>query len=142
MTDNVITEINRDRALELLATVSLGRLVTVHDGRADIFPVNYAVSPEGTLFFRTAEGTKLASITVQPDVLFQVDQLEGDSAWSIIVRGSARRLESFTEINAAEELDLKPWLPTLKYNFVEITPDHISGRGFIFGEEPERYTGY
>ncbi|MFN3338072.1 MAG: pyridoxamine 5'-phosphate oxidase family protein [Dietzia sp.] len=142
MDDNVITEIDRNRALELLATESLGRLVTVTGGRADIFPVNYALSADGKLFFRTAEGTKLAGITVQPDVLFQVDHIEGDSAWSIVVRGTARRLDTFTEINAAEELDLKPWVPTLKYNFVEITPEQLSGRGFTFGEEPERYTGY
>lgn len=141
MDDNVITEIDRNRALELLATESLGRLVTVTGGRADIFPVNYALSADGKLFFRTAEGTKLAGITVQPDVLFQVDHIEDDSAWSIVVRGTARRLDTFTEINAAEELDLKPWVPTLKYNFVEITPEQLSGRGFTFGEEPERYTG-
>lgn len=142
MDDNPIIDFDESRSLELLATESLGRLVTVSQGRAEIFPVNYALSPEGKLFFRTAEGTKLASITVQPDVLFQVDHVDGDSAWSIVVRGTARRLDSFTEINDAEELDLKPWVPTLKYNFVEITPEQISGRGFTFGDEPERYTGY
>lgn len=141
-TDNPITEIDRARALELLATESLGRLVTVHDGRAEIFPVNYALSPDGKIFFRTAEGTKLSEITVHPDVLFQVDHIEDESAWSIVARGTARRLDSFTEINQAEELDLKPWIPTLKYNFVEITPEQLGGRGFTFGEEPERYTGY
>lgn len=142
MDDNPIIEFDESRSLELLATESLGRLVTVSQGRAEIFPVNYALSPEGKLYFRTAEGTKLAGITIQPDVLFQVDHIEDDSAWSIVVRGTARRLDSFTEINDAEELDLKPWIPTLKYNFVEITPEQTSGRGFTFGDEPERYTGY
>lgn len=142
MDANPITEFEESRSLELLATESLGRLVTVSEGRAEIFPVNYAMSPEGKLYFRTAEGTKLAGITVHPDIVFQVDHIEGDAAWSIVVRGQARRLDSFAEINEAEELDLKPWIPTLKYNFVEITPEQISGRGFTFGEEPERYTGY
>ncbi|GAA1744318.1 Nitroimidazol reductase NimA, pyridoxamine 5'-phosphate oxidase superfamily [Dietzia kunjamensis subsp. schimae] len=142
MDANPITEFDEARSLQLLGTVSLGRLVTVSEGRADIFPVNYALSPEGKLFFRTAEGSKLAGITVHPDVVFQVDHIEGDDAWSIVVRGTARRLDSFAEINRAEELGLKPWIPTLKYNFVEITPEKISGRGFTFGEEPERYTGY
>ncbi|KAA0918615.1 pyridoxamine 5'-phosphate oxidase family protein [Dietzia sp. ANT_WB102] len=142
MDANPITSFDEARSLELLGTVSLGRLVTVSDGRAEIFPVNYALSPEGTLFFRTAEGTKLAGITVHPDVVFQVDHIENDNAWSIVVRGTARRLDRFDEINRAEELDLKPWVPTLKYNFVEITPEEISGRGFTFGDEPKRYTGY
>ena len=142
MDANPITEFEESRSVELLATESLGRLVTVTGGRAEIFPVNYAMSPEGKLYFRTAEGTKLAGITVHPDIVFQVDHIEGDAAWSIVVRGQARRLDSFEEINEAEKLDLKPWIPTLKYNFVEITPEQISGRGFTFGEEPERYTGY
>lgn len=142
MDDTPITKFDETRSLELLATESLGRLVTVSEGRAEIFPVNYALSPDGKLFFRTAEGTKLAGLTIHPEVLFQVDHIEGDAAWSIVVRGTARTLDSFTEINAAEELDLKPWIPTLKYNFVEITPEQVSGRGFSFGEEPERYTGY
>ena len=59
-------------------------------------------------------------------------------------RGHAR-LEDMdddvTEINAVEEMGLRPWIPTLKYNVVEITPEQISGRGFEFGEEPERYVG-
>ena len=140
MSDNAITHLDEARCHELLATESLGRLVTVSDGHADIFPVNYAHS-DGKLYFRTAEGTKLAELTVDPRVLFQVDHIEGESAWSIVVRGTARRLDNFTEINDAEELGLKPWVPTLKYNFVEITPEEIDGRGFEFGEEPERYTG-
>ncbi|MDX2356359.1 pyridoxamine 5'-phosphate oxidase family protein [Dietzia sp. PP-33] len=140
--DNPIIEFDEQRSLELLATESLGRLVTVSGGSADIFPVNYAVSPEGRLVFRTAEGSKLAGLTIHPDVVFQVDNIEDQRAWSVIVRGEARRLDSFAEINRAEELDLKPWIPTLKYNFVEITPEKISGRGFTFGEEPERYVGY
>lgn len=142
MDDNPIIEFDETRSKELLATESLGRLVTVTGGRAEIFPLNYVVSPEGRLVFRTAEGTKLAGLTIHPEVLFQVDHIEGDAAWSIVVRGTARLLDSFTEINSAEELGLKPWLPTLKYNFVEITPEEISGRGFTFGDEPERYTGY
>jgi len=142
MDANPVTELDEAHSLQLLATVSLGRLVTVTDGHADIFPVNYALSADGKVYFRTAEGTKLAGITVHPDVVFQVDHIEGDKAWSIVVRGTARRLDGFTEINLAEELDLSPWIPTLKYNFVEITPESISGRGFTLGEEPERYTGY
>ncbi|EYT64046.1 pyridoxamine 5-phosphate oxidase [Dietzia sp. UCD-THP] len=141
MDENPITEFDEGRSLELLATESLGRLVTVTGGRADIYPVNYALSTEGKLFFRTAEGSKLAGLTIHPDVVFQVDHIEDREAWSVVVRGEARRLDGFDEINRAEELDLKPWIPTLKYNFVEITPEHISGRGFTFGEEPERYVG-
>ena len=141
MDDNPINEFDEARCLQLLATGSLGRLVTVTDGRAEIYPINYVLSREGKLYFRTAEGGKLSELSVHPEVLFQVDHIEDDSAWSVIVRGRARRLEGFDEINRAEQLGLKPWIPTLKYNFVEITPERLSGRGFTFAEEPERYNG-
>ena len=138
---DAIAEFDQARCLQLLANTSLGRLVTVTDGRAEIYPVNYVLSREGKLYFRTAEGGKLSELTVHPEVVFQVDDIVGRFAWSVVVRGRARRLDGFDEINRAEELDLKPWIPTLKYNFVEITPEKLSGRGFTFGEEPERYIG-
>lgn len=141
MDDNAITELDEARCLQLLASASLGRLVTVTAGRAEIYPVNYVLSREGKLYFRTAEGGKLSELTIHPDVVFQVDDIVDRSAWSVVVRGHARRLDGFDEINRAEELGLKPWIPTLKYNFVEITPEKLSGRGFTFGEEPERYIG-
>lgn len=139
MTESPIAEFDDSRCLRFLATSSLGRLVTVTDGRAEIYPVNYVLSAEGTLFFRTAEGGKLSELSVHPEVLFQVDHIADDFAWSVIVRGQARRLDGFDEIARAEELGLKPWIPTLKYNFVEITPERLTGRGFTFAEEPERY---
>lgn len=139
--DDAIIEFDQARCLQLLANTSLGRLVTVTDGRAEIYPVNYVLSREGKLYFRTAEGGKLSELTVHPEVVFQVDDIVDRFAWSVVVRGRARRLDGFDEINRAEELDLKPWIPTLKYNFVEITPEKLSGRGFTFGEEPERYIG-
>lgn len=103
--------------------------------------MRYAMSRDGKIFFRTAEGSTLAGLTVHPGVLFEVDRVEGRQAWSVVVRGRARSLESFDEINRAEELDLKPWIPTLKYNAVEITPEHLTGIGVEFGEEPGRYQG-
>ena len=57
----------------------------------------------------------------------------------MIIKGQARLLNSNEEIRHADSLPLKPWLPTLKYNYVEIVPRSISGREFTLGEEPERY---
>jgi hypothetical protein len=32
-----------------------------------------------------------------------------------------------------------PWIPTLKYTYVRITPTSVSGRRFRRGPEPARY---
>ncbi|QCQ93978.1 pyridoxamine 5'-phosphate oxidase family protein [Rhodococcus sp. SGAir0479] len=125
-----VTELTEQEAMDLLATESLGRLVVVAGDRPDIYPVNYVVH-DGRLFFRTAEGDKLTELTLRPLTTFQVDHADATAAWSVVVRGLARTLVRFDEINAAEELDLRSWVPTEKFTFVEIRPTQIHGRRFV-----------
>lgn len=140
-----ITLVNDKDALDLMGTTSLGRLVVRRSDDMDLFPLNFVVS-DGKIYFRTAEGTKLFTLAeIDAKVLFEADHVDADAegnpahAWSVIVKGTARLLTGSDEIHDAESLPLKPWLPTLKYNFVEITPTEVSGRRFDLGEEPERY---
>lgn len=137
---DVIQNLSDEESLELLATKTFGRLVVRRNDDMDLFPLNYLVH-EGEIYFRTAEGSKLFSLTLNNDVLFEADNVDGDSqeAWSVVVKGTARTLTSNAEIEAADQLPLKPWLPTLKYNYVVVSPNEISGRKFHLGEEPERY---
>ena len=65
-----------------------------------------------------------------------MDTIRGDIARSVIVAGTARRLESEDEIEFAQSLPLRPWIPTDKFNYVEIEVDEISGREFHLGPEP------
>lgn len=135
---NPTTTMSQDEALQRIGTAKLGRLVVHAADELELFPVNFVVH-DGKIYFRTAEGTKLFSLALDRRVLFEADAVDGDRAWSVVVKGAARRLESSEEIQQAEKLPLRPWLPTLKYNFVEITPAEVSGRDFELGEEPERY---
>ena len=137
---DVIQNLSDEESLELLATKTFGRLVVRRNDDMDLFPLNYLVH-EGEIYFRTAEGSKLFSLTLNNDVLFEADNVDGDSqeAWSVVVKGTARTLSSNAEIEAADQLPLKPWLPTLKYNYVVVSPNEISGRKFHLGDEPERY---
>ena len=57
--------LGHEEAWDLMSSVSLGRLVTSVSNQLEIFPVNF-VTQNGTLLFRTAEGTKLFS-TVMND---------------------------------------------------------------------------
>ena len=136
--ENPIEILKEDEALELVGDHQLGRLVVRIKDDFDIYPLNYVVN-EGKIYFRTAEGSKLFTVSINDRVLFEADEHTEDKAWSVIVKGRARILQRTDEIQEADELPLKPWLPTLKYNYVEITPEEISGRRFQLGEEPERY---
>ncbi|GAB3602787.1 pyridoxamine 5'-phosphate oxidase family protein [Microbacterium aureliae] len=123
---------------ERLHAHQLGRLVTRVGDVLDIFPVNYVVD-DGGVIFRTAEGSKLFELTINDEVLFEVDDYSEADAWSVVVRGHARRLDTSAEVEHADSLPLKPWIPTLKYHYVRIEPTSLSGRAFRRGEEPDRY---
>jgi nitroimidazol reductase NimA-like FMN-containing flavoprotein (pyridoxamine 5'-phosphate oxidase superfamily) len=137
-TDEPVARLNEEECWDRLAQQELGRLVTRVGDVIDIFPINYAVD-DRTIVFRTAEGSKLVELTVNDEVLFEVDDHTDADAWSVIVRGSARRIDTLAEREAADGLGLNPWVPTLKYNYVRITPTALTGRAFLRSGEPERY---
>ena len=142
--ENIITELSDEEVFDFLSSVKLGRLVVRSGEDIDIYPVNYVVDPgDGdrpkSILFRTSEGSKLVSLTVNDKVLFEVDSFDESDATSVVIRGRAHRLTSTAEINEADKLELKPWLPTLKYNYVRIVPESTSGRHFKLGDEPDRY---
>ena len=135
---NPVEALTDEQSWDRLAQQELGRLVTRVGDVLDIFPVNFVVD-DRTIVFRTAPGSKLFELTVNDEVLFEVDDYSAADAWSVIVRGHARRLTSAEEIAAADALPLRPWIPTLKYHFVRIEATSLSGRSFLRGEEPDRY---
>lgn len=133
-----MTELNREESYNYLRQQKLGRLVVQRKDDMDLFQVNYVVDGED-IYFRTAEGTKLFTIALGNRVLFEAEEIGTSSAWSVVIKGRAQKVERIEEIQYCDTLDLKPWLPTLKYNFVRITPEEVSGRYYEYGEEPERY---
>lgn len=136
-TTDVLKHLDEEQCWEKLAGQELGRIVTRLADRVDIFPVNYVVDGR-SLVFRTAEGSKLFELTVNDEVLFEVDDHTDIDAWSVVVRGRARVVVLEDEMLAVDALPLRPWAPTLKYNFVRIEPTSVSGRAFLRGPEPDR----
>ena len=131
-----VTVLGHEEAWDLLSSVSLGRLVTSVSDQLEIFPVNF-VTQNGTLLFRTAEGTKLFSTVMNDRVLFEADDHTVGEGWSVIVRGTARILTTAEELHDADRAQLMPWVATEKLRYVRITPAEVSGRRFQFGAEPQ-----
>ncbi|SDK74290.1 Nitroimidazol reductase NimA, pyridoxamine 5'-phosphate oxidase superfamily [Cryobacterium psychrotolerans] len=135
---NPVEILSDDECWEFLLSANLGRLAVSVVGEPDIYPVNFVASDK-KLLFRTSEGEKLLELTVNNKVAFESDGVGREQAWSVVVKGTARVLETRAEIDAAEQLPLRPLVPTLKYIWVEITPARMSGRRFTLGPEPERF---
>ena len=134
---NPVLNLDEEQSWTLIEGTRHGRLVVTFGGEPDIFPVNYAVGGR-KLYLRTAPGNKLAELTINSKVLFETDGILSEEAWSVVLRGNARILQLSADIAAAEALDLKSWVPTLKDFYVEIEPTSVTGRHFELGEQPER----
>jgi len=130
-----VVELTAEESWKFVEKTFHGRLALSVGNRPDIFPVNY-YAHDGVILFRTAPGTKLAELTVNSQVAFEVDGIYSDEAWSVVIHGTTRELERAAEIEAAEELPLRPWVRTEKHRYVELTPSSISGRFFNLGPEP------
>jgi nitroimidazol reductase NimA-like FMN-containing flavoprotein (pyridoxamine 5'-phosphate oxidase superfamily) len=137
-TNDVVTVLDTEQCWNLLARGELGRLAVAVGGEPDIFPVNYVIDGPRVLF-RTAPGSKLASLSANPRVALEVDEYDDTFAASVVLKGVATRLELQREIDLADALPLAPWIPTLKYRWVRISPTSVTGRRFDRAPEPERY---
>ncbi len=106
--DDGVTILPVHECWDLLAGVTLGRLVTNVDGRPEIFPVNYVVQRR-TILLRTAEGTKLVSAAINDRVVFEADDHNVAEGWSVVVKGTARSLRTNEEIEDADRAQILSW---------------------------------
>lgn len=137
--DDLIKHLSPEESFEKLRGEQLGRVVVRRSDEMEIFPVNYVVDEKNNIYFRSAEGSKLFTIALNHEVLFEVDSHTEEAAWSVVVKGDAEVVQDLDEIHRADALPLRAWIPTLKYNYVRITAEKVTGRAFQLGEEPERY---
>jgi nitroimidazol reductase NimA-like FMN-containing flavoprotein (pyridoxamine 5'-phosphate oxidase superfamily) len=113
-----------------LEATEFGRMAYHLADEVHIAPVNYAVSGR-KIVFRTSEGSKLLGVVMNEDVAFEIDRIEDsdENAWSVIARGKAFILEG-DEARDTDNLRLRPWVTSEKFNVVAISVQEISGREF------------
>jgi nitroimidazol reductase NimA-like FMN-containing flavoprotein (pyridoxamine 5'-phosphate oxidase superfamily) len=129
MTDDGATrDLSTEQCWDMLHEEEFGRLAFRLVDEVHITPINYAVDGR-TLLFRTAEGEKLLGVVMGSDVAFEIDRYGGESARSVVIRGTARLLGE-DEAHRAENVPLRSWVGTTKYNVVEISPAVVTGREF------------
>ena len=137
--ENAIEHLTEEECWELLASQEYGRLAVSVAGKPDIFPVNYVVY-EDAVVFRTAEGSKLASVAINSAVAFEIDGYDNaaNTAWSVVVHGHAVLIDHGSLEEELEHLPLFPWNITPKRRLVEIQAHDVHGRRFeAKGRQPE-----
>lgn len=124
-----ITRLSDEECWEMLHAQEFGRLAFHLLDEVHIVPLNYTVDGDRRLVFRTAEGSKLLGLTINDDVAFEIDEFTDDWARSVVIRGRARVLDG-DEADATDQLPLRPWVDTAKFNVIAIEADEINGRRF------------
>jgi len=102
--------------------------VLVH-GAPEIFPVNHALV-DGTVVFRTDDGTKLRALLANPRTCFEVDGLDLDrrTGWSVLVKGVAREITRPDELARLGGLTAEYWGIGPKSHLIAIDASDVSGR--------------
>lgn len=126
--DDPVQELTVEQCWQLLGDEEFGRLAYRLVDEVHIVPINYLVDNR-CLLFRTASGNKLLAAALHSDVAFEIDWRDDRSAWSVVARGTLRRLGE-DEQHRLDGLPQQPWVDTPKYDVVELTPDEVTGRSF------------
>ncbi|MBF4571951.1 pyridoxamine 5'-phosphate oxidase family protein [Herbiconiux sp. VKM Ac-1786] len=127
--EDVVETLDPEECWRLLATTELGRLAVSDDQGADIFPINHLVT-DRLVYFRSAPGTKIVRLTERPGVAFETDGTENRQRWSVVLRGTARRLSIDTDIQTSGVDELHTFTRSTKWNYFVITPVTITGVRF------------
>jgi nitroimidazol reductase NimA-like FMN-containing flavoprotein (pyridoxamine 5'-phosphate oxidase superfamily) len=134
--DSPVEELTDQECWELLTGQEFGRLAYRLVDEVHLVPINYAVDGR-SLLFRTDSGNKLLAAALHSDVAFEIDWHDDLAAWSVVVRGRLERLGEDEE-HRADALPLHSWVPTLRYDVVELVPDVVTGRRFqLQRDEPD-----
>ncbi|MEK6206643.1 MAG: pyridoxamine 5'-phosphate oxidase family protein [Chloroflexota bacterium] len=130
--DDSVQVLNENQCLALLNSHDMGRIAFAHQGRIEIFPVNYGVDG-AVIVFRTSPGTKLEAVP-KSAVAFEVDGWDSESCigWSVVARGLAE--EFTTNIGRVAEhlrsVPVRPVAPGARFHWLGIKPTNITGRQF------------
>ncbi len=122
-----------------LAATPVGRLAVMVRGDPEVFPLNFVVDGR-SIVFRTDEGTKVIGLRRDSVVSFEVDAIDpdGQSGWSVIVKGTAAEVLDADERRRVGELPLKSWTLGDKAHYFRISPTEVTGREIHSGAGIER----
>jgi hypothetical protein len=124
---------NSSECVARLAAHDLGRLAVVLSDRPLIFPVTYAYENRA-IHFRTDPGSRLSAVRNQR-VAFEIDGIDDDTAWSVLVTGTAEMVEPPFDVSRVADLGLGAWNPGPKQHWVQVR-GVVSGRRLLRGRGP------
>lgn len=136
-----LVEIPEDECLALLGSKQLGRLVVVHGGVPQAYPVNYVLDGR-TVAMRTDPGMLLDWATLG-QVAFEVDEIDEGTreGWSVVVHGIGRDVTDGVDAwsEHVRSRTLEPWAGGERRHWVALASTTFTGRRLVrHGAAPDR----
>jgi len=131
---NGLEVLGRDECLQLLASMTLGRVGCTSGALPIVLPVNFRLVGDEVVF-RTGVGTKLDAATRNAVVAFEVDDMDplSHEGWSVLVTGVSREVADPEELASLVASAIPRWAPRSDGRVVAISTDLVSGRRIVRG---------
>lgn len=117
-------------ALELAATMPVGRLAHGHVDELFIVPVNFVLDDRDALLL-TADGSALlAAARRNGPAVLEVDDLVtwSRSGWSVLIRGRLSEVTDPEQVQRVRSSELHPWAGGEREHVVRLIGEQVTGR--------------
>jgi uncharacterized protein len=118
----------RDECLQLMACVSMGRIIYTRQALPAVELVNFALD-HGDIVISTDGDGKLAAATRHAVVAFEADCLDAQqSGWSVTAIGPSREVTDPEDIGRLRKIGLSSWTYGTRERFIRVSPELLNGR--------------
>jgi hypothetical protein len=133
-----LTQLPRDECLQLMGSVSLGRVIYTSRALPAVELVSFALDL-GDIVVRTDAGGRLADATQHSVVAFETDDMDAghQAGWIVTVIGRSREVTDPQDISRLRKIGLSSWAPGTNEHFIQISPEILIGRRLrVSGQGP------
>jgi hypothetical protein len=125
-------------ALALAATVPVGRVVYSRYALPAVFVVNFRLDGRD-LVFRTRKDPMFGAGVAETVVAFEVDRIDeaAHDGWYVTFLGRAKLITDPAEQARLAGLDVRPWTPGERNQYIKIVTEQIVGRRIPHDEDDE-----
>ena len=116
-------------ALDLAATVPVGRIVYSRYALPAVFLVNFELDGRDPVF-RTRKGSMFGAGVAETVVAFEVDRIDEATreGWYVTFLGRAKLITSPAEQSRLSELGIDPWAPGDRGYYIKIVTERVIAR--------------
>ncbi len=121
-------QLSRGECLQLMASVSMGRIIFTRQALPAVEVVNFALD-DGDIVVKTDGDGKLAAATRHAVVAFETDCLDAQQAgWSVTAIGLSREVTDPEDIGRLQKIDLSSESYGTRERFIRVSPELLNGR--------------